>query len=191
MAQFGAQYPCFAPFSGDEPAAALPTYGGKVVLGKLVSAKLTINLASGELYADDELAEQVSEFASGTLALETDDMTDDVAAAVYGATKAATPSTDKSVTYSKADSPPLGGLAYYKVLMRIGTKIYKGYYYPKTKAALGNDNAQTRGNNITFGTTSTTFTIFSCNTGAWRITEELTTEAAAKEWVNNKLGEAS
>ena len=55
MAQFGAQYPCFAPFSGDEPAATLPTYGGKVVLGKLVSANLTINLASGELYADDEL----------------------------------------------------------------------------------------------------------------------------------------
>ena len=111
MAQFGAQYPCFAPFSGDEPAAALPTYGDKVVLGKLVSANLTINLASGELYADDELAEQVSEFASGTLALETDDMTDDVAAAVYGATKAASPSSDKSVTYSKADAQPLGGLA--------------------------------------------------------------------------------
>ena len=188
MAQFGANYPNFAPFQGDEPEAALPSYGDKVTLGKLVSANLTVNLASGELYADDSLAEQVSEFASGTLSMETDDMTDDVAAVVYGATKATTPSTDKSLTYGKADTQPMGGLAYYKVLMRNGIKIFKGYFYPKVKAALGNDNAQTRGSSINFGTVSTTFTIFACNTGAWRITEEMTTEEAAKTWVNTKLG---
>lgn len=185
MAQFGANYPKFAPFSGDEPASDLPSYSGGVSLGKLVSANLTVNLASGELYADDSLAEQVSEFASGSLALETDDMTDEVAAVVYGAKKS---DSGSDITYGKADTQPLGGLAYYKVLMRNGQKIFKGYYYPKTKAALGNDNAQTRGSSITFGTTSTTFTIFACNTGAWRITEELTSETAAKTWVDGKLG---
>ena len=86
MANFGAKYPCFAPFKGVEPTNALPKYDAKVVVGKLVSANLTVNLASGELYVDDALTEQLSEFASGTIAMETDDMLDDVAAVVYGAT---------------------------------------------------------------------------------------------------------
>lgn len=182
MASFGAKYPCFAAFKGDEPAAALPKYDGKVVVGRLVSANLTVNLASGELYADDVLTEQLSEFASGTIAMETDDMEDATAAVVYGAT-----ATEKKVTYNKGDTAPYGGLAYYKTLMRDGQKFYKGFFYPKVKAALGNDNAQTRGNSITFGTNSTTFTVFAANTGDWRITETFDTEAEAKAWVDEQL----
>ena len=56
MAQFGAKCPMFAPFK-TEPAAALPTYDTAVTVGALVSANLTVNLASGELYADDALKE--------------------------------------------------------------------------------------------------------------------------------------
>ena len=75
MANFGAKYPVFAPFKGAEPTDTLPKYDTKTVLGKLVSANLTVNLSSGEQYADDEMCEQISEFASGTLAMETNDMT--------------------------------------------------------------------------------------------------------------------
>lgn len=56
MAEFGAKYPCFKPNGA--------SHG--FVLGKLAAANLTVNLASGELYADDSLAEQLSEFSSGS-----------------------------------------------------------------------------------------------------------------------------
>lgn len=59
--------------------------------------------------------------------------------------------------------------------------------YPRVKAVLGNDNAATKADSITFGTNSTTFTVFRCNSDDWRITEELTTEAAAKAWVKEQL----
>lgn len=182
MASFGAKYPCFAPFAGEEPANALPNYGAAVVLGRMISANLTVNLASGDLYSDDSMSEKVDEFASGTIALETDDILDDVASVIYGATVA-----EKKVTYGKEDAPPLGGLAYYKVLQRNGKRFYKGYFYPKTQAALGNDTAQTRGNSITFGTSSTTFTVMPAETGAWRITETFDTEAACRAWVQEQL----
>ena len=107
-----------------------------------MAANLTVNLANGELFADDSMAEQVSEFASGTLAMETDDMLDSVAAVVYGATAEA---EGGELKYNAADTPPLGGLAYYKRLKRSGKTCFKGYYYPKVRAALGNDNAQTKG----------------------------------------------
>ncbi len=99
-----------------------------VVIGGLVSANLTANLASGELYADDRLAEQISEVISGTIAMETDDMTDEVASIVYGATV-----TDGQVIYNKDDVPPMGKLAYYKALRTKGINSYRCYYYPQAR----------------------------------------------------------
>ena len=173
MATFGAKYPAFKPASA--------TAG--VVLGKLVSANLTVNLASGELYSDDILAEKASEFASGSIAMETDDMTDDVAAIVYGCTV-----KDKVCTYKSGDAAPEGVLGYYKTLMRSGVKLYKGYVYPRCKAALGNDNAATKGSSISFGTTSTTFTVMANTDTEWRMTQEFATEAEAIAWINSECG---
>lgn len=176
MAEFGAKYPCFKSNSSN----------AGVVIGKLVAANLTVNLASGELYADDTLAEQLSEFSSGSIAMETDDMTDENASEIYGATV-----SEGLVTYNQGDTPPLGKFAYYKVLMRNGVRKYKGYYYPKVRAALGNDNAQTRGSSITFQTTQTTFTVFADDAGVWRQTKEFDTEAAAKTWVQTQCSIAA
>ena len=183
MASFGAKYIRFNKIK-EEPDGKLPIYekGGAVTLGRLVKADLTVNLASGKLYADDELAESVDEFSSGSLAAETDDMEDDVASTVYGCTV-----TDGEVHFKRGDSPPMGGLAYYKVLMRKGVKFFKGFFYPRVKAALGNDTAQTKGDSITFGTNSTTFTIFGSNSDDWRIWKTFKTEDEAKAWVDEKL----
>lgn len=188
MAQFGAKCPMFAPFQ-TEPEGALPKYGELVTMGSLVKADLTVNMASGELYADDMLKEQLSEFASGVIALETDDMTANVAQIVYGATAGIGESGE--LLFNKDDTPPYGGFGFYKTLMRNGEKIYKGYFFPKVRAALGNDSAATRGNSITFGTTPTTLTVFACNTGDWRVNKEfvgVSAEASALAWVKEKLG---
>ena len=87
MAQFGAKRPRFAPVA-TTPAGALPTYTYEkaVTIGKLVQANLTVTNASGELYADDGLAEKLDMFASGSLELQTDDKTAEVHAALHGAT---------------------------------------------------------------------------------------------------------
>lgn len=187
MASFGAKNPYFNTIK-EEPEGTLPAYdeAGPVKIGRLVKADLTVSLASGKLYADDELAESVDEFSSGSVAMETDDMVDDVAGKVYGCEV-----TDKEVHYKAGDSAPLGGLAYYKVLMRKGVKLFKGYFYPRVKAVLGNDSAATKADSITFGTNSTTFTVFRCNSDDWRITEEFDAEAEAIAWVKEKLTPAA
>lgn len=184
MASFGAKYPRFNKIA-EEPENALPKYAaaGPISLGKLVKAEVTVTMASGKLYADDKLAEAVDEFVSGSVAMETDEIADTAAASVYGATV-----ENKRVSYKAGDSAPMGGLAYYKVLMRDGKKLFKGFFYPRVKAILGNDTATTKGDSITFGTSSTSFTVFACNSDEWRITEEFDDEAAAKAWVDRQLG---
>lgn len=173
MAEFGANHPCFK-----RDGAA-----GGVVLGKLVSANLTVNLASGELYADDALAEQLSEFSSGSLAMETDDLNDDVIQEVYGVS-----AEDGVITYNKDDTCPRGALAYYKVLMRNGQKYFKACYYPRVRASLGNDNAQTRGNGITFTPVSSTFAVMADDNGDWRQTKLFNTADDAAAWCEDLTG---
>lgn len=128
MAQFGAKRPRFAPVK-ETPEGALPTYDFEkaVTIGKLVKADLTVTNASGELYGDDALAEKVDMFASGALALETDDKTDEVHAAIHGATRNAETS---EVTDSDGDVAPRGGFVYYKVIIRQGVRYFKGVSSP-------------------------------------------------------------
>ncbi|MBS6510627.1 MAG: hypothetical protein KH334_02905 [Clostridiales bacterium] len=166
MAAFGANYPCFQP-NGEQG----------VVVGKLVSANLTANLASGEQYADDGVAEQASEFVSGSIAMETDDMTDHAASTVYGAKV-----EDGIVIYNKDDVAPLGKLAYYKSMRRNGKNYYQAYLYPQARAAIGNDSAQTKGSSITFQSTQTTFTVFPDENGDWRKTKTFEDQASARAW---------
>ncbi len=186
MASFGAKDPYFCPVA-DEPEGARPTYSGEPIrIGRLVKADLSITLASGKLFADDGLAESVDEFAGGSIAMETDDMEDDVASVVYGAEV-----EDKTVHYNVGDDPPKGGMGYLKKLMRRRKVLYKGYFYPLVKAALGNDTAQTKSDSITFGTNSTTFTVFACENGDWRDTHEADTEAEALAWLKAQFKTAS
>lgn len=184
MASFGAKNPRFAPIE-TEPAGILPTYGEIVTVGSLIKADRSIQYASGKLYANDELAESVDEFVSGAVAMETDDLEDEVAVSIYGAEVAS-----KEVHYKAGQTAPLGGLTYYKVLMRKGVKFFKGYFYPRVKAVMGNDTAQSKSDSITFGTESTTFTLFRCKSDDWCITETFpaTEESAVIAWCDSKLG---
>ena len=185
MASFGAKNPYFCKVK-EEPEGELPTYeGDPVKIGRLVKADLTIQMASGKLFADDGLAESVEEFASGSIAMETDDMLDDVASVVYG-----TKVEEKLVRYNTADDPPSGGLSYYYILMRRRKVFYKCIFFPLVKASLGIDTAQTKTDSITFGTTATTFTVFACDNGDWRLTEVFAAEEEALAWVKSRFAPA-
>lgn len=186
MAQFGAKRPRFAPVA-TTPDNALPTYNFEsvVTIGKLVAANLAVTNASGELYGDDALAEKIDMFASGSLELQTDDKTAEVHAALHGATL---DELEEELTDSDSDVAPRGGLAYYKVLIRNGVRVYQGVFHPLVNAILGNDSAATKGSSITFGTSTTTFTVFRCNSGAWRIRKEFASEAEVIAWCDEKLG---
>lgn len=186
MAYVGLKHPCFAPIA-TEPAGSIPTYGSGISLGKAIAANLSVNFASGELDADDEIAEHEEEFRSGNIACETDEMQDAPATVVYGAT-----SEGGEIKYNKNDTPPYGGFGYYRKKKRNNVAYWKGFFYPRVKATVGNENAQTKGQSISFQTNSTTLMVLPCKSGDWRIlSEDLTSEAAAEAWVDSKLNVAT
>lgn len=182
MATIGCKYPCFAPVK-TEPEGGLPTYENGASIGRLISANLTLNMATGEQYSDDSMGEQITEFSAGSIAMATNDLEDEALSLIYGCKI-----EDGEVVDSIADEAPLGGLAYYKTLSRNNKRAFKGYYYPKVKASLGNDNATTKGGSISFQDTTTNFTVFASDPGSWRRTKIFKKEAEVKTWVEGKLG---
>ena len=73
MAAFGAKYPRFAPNKTVSPEGVV-TYDEPVTIGALNKADLTVTMASGKVYGDNELQESIDEFVSGSIAMETTDM---------------------------------------------------------------------------------------------------------------------
>lgn len=187
MAGFGARYINFAPFSGDEPENALPKYGDAINIGRLVKAELAVNMASGKIYGDDTLDESVDEFVSGTLSVETTDITLEKEAIIFGSKIG---DTEKELTDNTEDTVPYGGITYVKVLLRKGKKVFRAYFLPKVKATFGTDTANTKTDSITMASTPMSFTVFETNTGDWRYREEFATFNEAKTWCDGKLAKA-
>ncbi|GHU70022.1 hypothetical protein FACS1894184_14890 [Clostridia bacterium] len=68
-----------------EDTQGIETYGVPKTLAKAITADLTIELASENLYADDGVAYSIKEFDSGTLKLGTADLLPAVVAVLTGA----------------------------------------------------------------------------------------------------------
>lgn len=182
--QMGMKKPLWAKIT-TETAGALPTYATtRTEIGEAIAGNLTVNTTSGELYSNDTLNIRDEEFLSGTLALETDGLDDEVASDIFGAT-----SVDGLVTYAAGDVAPHGGLAYYTPMKdKTGKKYFRCYFYPKVQAVMGGKNSATKAGSITFQTASTNFTVYACESGAWMLNETLETEAEAAAWCEEKLG---
>jgi phi13 family phage major tail protein len=69
----------------DAAETGYETYGTPALLAKAISAKLSVEIAEGMLYADDGVAHALKEFKSGTITLGVEDIGQEMAAALTGA----------------------------------------------------------------------------------------------------------
>ncbi|WP_298030285.1 hypothetical protein [uncultured Dysosmobacter sp.] len=186
--RMGCKYPRFAAIAAETPTTR-PTYDSKITdIGEAIAANLTINYATGELYSNDALNIKAEEFASGTIAMETDGLESEVYAALFGAKLDA---ESKEVSHSAEDVAPCGGLGYYTRMMDKTKKVYyEGHYFPKVQATLSGANASTKSGSINFTTASVNFTVMRCGSGEFWVHEVFETEAAAKSWVDGCLSPA-
>ena len=184
MAKIGFKYLAWGKMA-TEPADAVPTYETGKVIGKAVSSSLAITNAEGTLYADDVIAEEISEFSSAMLTHEVDNISLADQADLYGATYA-----DNEIQNGSTDNAPYGGIGGYQVLSVGGVKKYRAYFFPKGKAIVPDESDNTKTASISFGTQPLKIKISAPAYGSWRYLKEFTTEAAAKAYVDTKLGVA-
>lgn len=184
MAKIGFKYLAWGKMA-TEPADAVPTYETGKVLGKAVSSSLAITNAEGKLYADNTVAENISEFTSAMLTAEVDNIGLEDQATLYGATY-----SDNEIQFGATDNAPYGGVGGVQVLSVGNTRKYRAWFFPKAKALVPDETDNTKTNSISFGTQPLNLDIQPPAFGAWRYVKEFATEAAAKAYVDTKLGVA-
>lgn len=185
MASMGLKYLAWAE-QATEPSNAVPTYSAGKVIGKMVSANLTIEANEGELYADDMLAEYINEFKSGEFTAEVDNIPLADQATIYGATYSG---DEFQATYT--DTPPFGGVGGIQVLLVKNARKFRAWFFPKVRATTPDWDATTRGDSISFGTQPIQMKVMTPAYGPWYYLKEFSTEAAAQAYIDTKLGVAT
>lgn len=187
---FGAEYARFAPFAKPETETASPTYREAFSLGGIVSATETPNLTTGSLYSNNKETLRKDAVSSYTVALTTDGLGNQDAATLYGAEFDV---ASGEIRRGTDDSPPFGGFAYIRNIATEDDEYYKGYFYPKVKAAPAADGANTRGQNLTYSTTSINLTAFAPKHKGTKVRIESRNYGTLQEvmaWINAKFNTA-
>jgi phi13 family phage major tail protein len=164
-------------------SAANASYTNGMNIGKAIAANITVEVNNVILYADDSVAENVIEFKSGKVSLNTDDMTFEVQGMLLGHTATAT-----TLKANANDVAPYVGIGFYGSVVRSGVTKYRAIWLYKIKFAEGNDETKTKGESIEFTTPTIEGTLLKMPNGDWKEEALFTKEDEAIAWINEKAG---
>lgn len=185
MASIGLRKFRYAPLNEDEE-----TYGAVKTLGGAIESKVSLNIAEAELYADDVLAEKVSEFTKGTITLGIDEDDDAIFGPLLGESTEeykANGSSNATTVYnsSSEDSPLYVGFGQVVPKMKNNTKLYKVEWFPKVSFKPYVTDKKTKGDSIEFTTPSVEGTVFTNKNKLWRKRATFDTEAEANAFLDS------
>lgn len=152
-------------------------------LGKAIDCKVSLELNSAELYADDSLAESDYTFNKGTVTISVDDDDDQVLAPLLGHNI----SEDGEVIRKDTDIAPY--VAFGRILTKIvaGTYKYKVEFLSKVKFKDAMPDEKTKGESIEFTTTSIEGSVMKKSNGEWSKTKTFTSYDEASEYLDSLL----
>ena len=195
MATIGLSKPYYAVYSA---TGTTVTYTGGALMGKATEANIEIETTEdNNLYADNGIAETDKSFASGTLTLSTDDLSQAVSKIILGAKEAdlteITGITDEGAAELIYDddmvAPYLGvGMIIKKKVG--GVQKWRAIVLPKVMFSVPADAATTQGESIEWQVPELTAIILRDDTEkhTWKREVTLTAEAQAEAYIKSKLG---
>lgn len=192
MAYIGMRYVVVAKVSAHS-AGAEPTYTAGMVMGKGISANLTINRNNNPLYADDAIAEDDNSITSMEVEIGLDDMLEDVQEYI-GLLEKKTSGTPAVTTYYDTDAAANEvGVGYIRVRKKNGETKYQALWIYDTMFSVTSEQAQTKGEQIEWQTPTATGRCKPLNVDGtgnmkFRKRQIFDTEAAAKSYLNGLAG---
>ena len=155
-------------------------------LGKAIDCKVSLELNSAELYADDVLAESDYTFNKGTVTITVDDDDDKVLAPLLGHEV----SEEGEVVRKDTDVAPY--IAFGRILTKIvaGVYKYKVEFLSKVKFKETMPDEKTKGESVEFTTVSVEGTVMKKANGEWSKTKTFATYDEASEYLDSLLTKA-
>lgn len=164
-------------------SASPPTYTNGIVVGKAITANVSVEVNEAILYADDAVAESVKAFKSGKITLNTDDLTYEVQGMLLGHTV-----TGDTLRANSNDVAPYVGVGFYGAVIREGVTKYRAVWFYKVQFGEFADESKTKGESIEFTTPTIEGTLMTLPSGDWKDETTIATEEAALAWLDAKAG---
>lgn len=180
MAYFGLSKPVIAKYDPETK-----TYSKGMVLPGLVGTTVTPNSVEGSLYADNNMSEHEEFFTYATVDAEMNDIPLQASEILFGHTVDA---EQKSEVSKSTDESNIVGYGFCQEKSVKKVKSFVACWLLQVKFAEGADSAQTRGENISYGTPKLSGKAYADDTNVWREKREFATEAEAYEWLKTKAG---
>ena len=173
------------------------SYTNKTSAGEAMTAQLELRFAEGSLYADGRLAEYIRQAVGGSISLGVKYLPTAAQTLMYGASATtrsvgASPSTASvaGLVYGAYDEPGYVGVSFYAPDMVDGAEKYTCVFVRKALFGPPSLNYQTKGENISFQTPTTTgqFLAEDGSSGAMLEVAVADSKAAAEAWCDAVLG---
>ena len=180
MAKIGLQnFLCGILTEADDGTA---TYGEAIKPAKAVSCTVDITNNDVKLYADDGLAESDTSFQSGTVTMTIDDEDIEIMATLLGHEV-----DDGAIIRNSMDAAPYVGLGRIITKMVSGNYKYKVEFLNKVKFSEPNQEDNTKGESVEFGTTEIEGTIATLADGTWSDAKVFDSMDDAKTYLSGKF----
>lgn len=179
MSKKGIEYAVFGIFN--ETAG---TYSGGTYLSPVAAYNGNPARSSVKDYGDNRVVETDNSVTGGTLTVEFNHDQEDIYTMLLGHQLETGESTTKAILFNANDVAPYVGTG------AIGKSEgdYVAKFYKKVQFAEPNDENQTKQENTTFNHVTLEGEIFVLADGSWKETKRFSTLAAAKAWLNSKVG---
>lgn len=152
-------------------------------LGKAIDCKVSLDLNSAELYADDTIAESDYSFKKGTVTLSIDDDSDTVFAEILGH------AISEAGEMVRKDSDVAPYVAIGRILTKVvgGVYKYKVEFLSKVKFKDSMPDETTRGETLEYKTPTIEGSVLRKADGEWSRTQTFTTYAEASTYLDSLL----
>ena len=194
MAVIGLSKPYYGIYS---VSGTTVSYANGAVMGKATEANIEIDTTEdNNLYADNAIAETDRSFAGGTLTLNTDDLSQDVAKAILGLTEntitgieGVTDTSVKELVYDDTQTTPYLGVGFIVKKKVGGAYKWRAVVLSKVMFSVPADAATTQGESIEWQVPELSATIMrdDSETHMWKREATFTTEAQAEAYIKARL----
>lgn len=173
------------------------SYSDGAVMGKATEANIEINTTEdNNLYADNAIAETDRSFSGGSLALSTDDLSQEVSKAILGLTEntitgieGVTDVSVKELVYDDTQTTPYLGVGFIVKKKVGGSYKWRAVVLCKVMFSVPADAATTQGESIEWQVPELNATIMRDDsaTHMWKREATFTTEAQAEAYIMARL----
>lgn len=190
MAKVGFEYTVIGKLTAEtdtDPATCAYTAG--MYMGPNAAFNFTPNANDVKDYGDDRVVETDTSVIDGTVSIEHNEITMEQEAYILGHTIVeASNNTPAHIVSKSTDIAPYLGIGMVGKSKRSGTNMYTAKFYYKTQFREPSDENASKQDSTSFTHTTIEGNMFTLQDGSWKDSAEFDTLAAAKAWLNDKVG---